>query len=250
MTTVTESKSEMEYLQKVNKAMIQLRKNTITAAARKTNKPKSKTIPWNKGRSWPEETKQKISHGLKAFHKHNPGAISWNRGISSSDEIKDRIRRRMLEYCITHPEAIMKMSLNRKSWWNKPANRKKMLDIMQSLEHRRKVSEHRKAYCKDKENRERVIMQRQDYRKRLSVSMMAMWADPEKRERILTFRNSPESKLKQSESMKLFYRKYPEEKIRAIKQLMLFRNNRLGKRYEPGKETATEIMCKYHEFIY
>lgn len=70
MTTVIESESETEYLQKVNKAMIQLHKNTT--ATRKANKPKSKIVPWNKGKHWSDEIKKKQSKSMLQYWQEHP----------------------------------------------------------------------------------------------------------------------------------------------------------------------------------
>lgn len=74
----------------------------------------------------------------------------------------------------------------RRAWWAISKNRNKMLLIFQSPEHREKVSKHRKAYFKNKENLERYRAQvrDKDYRKRLSIALKAMWANPENRKRM------------------------------------------------------------------
>jgi uncharacterized Zn finger protein len=58
-------------------------------------------------------------------------------------------------------------------------------------------------------------------RKAKSDRLKTFWTNPQNRERMIRLRNTPESKRKQSESMKSFLRNHPEQKIKRIEHLNL-----------------------------
>jgi len=55
---------------------------------------------WNKGKSWSQEVKQKISDSLvgKPRLSKRKGVAPWNKGKALSEEHKERIRVKMREY--------------------------------------------------------------------------------------------------------------------------------------------------------
>jgi len=76
-------------------------------------------IPWNKGKSWSEETKQKISASKKGqmpWIKGKTGFVAWNKGKKTPDDVKLKQRLAKLGKKLSM-ETRLKMSqaqLNRK----------------------------------------------------------------------------------------------------------------------------------------